>query len=59
MMVSYKAAIAHVAHDYIIDDVVADAQSREIEILSFVYGVRPQRIVADIDKARVILDDGE
>lgn len=58
MMVSYNAAIVHVANRHIGDDTnpaTMDVADSVIEMLSFVYGVRPARILDDIKKAYNIL----
>lgn len=57
MVMTYQAAVLRIAYDFYadVDDVRADA--RDIQLLSYIYGVRPERIVADIRRAHDILEE--
>lgn len=62
MMVSYQAAIVRVVSEFYYRDADFDKLSMDdqaIRTLSFVYGVRAERICRDIERVRMVLMDGE
>ena len=62
MMISYQAAIVHIASEFYFDDVAfakLSEQDQAVQTLSFAYGVRAERVCRDIERAHRILVDGD
>jgi hypothetical protein len=62
MMVSYQAAVVRIASEFYFDDVALaelGESDQAVQTLSFVYGVRAERVCRDIERAHRILVDGD
>lgn len=62
MMVSYQTAVVRITSEFYFDDVVfakLSEQDQAVQTLSFVYGVRAERVCRDIERAHRILVDGD
>lgn len=62
MMVSYQSAIVRIASEFYFDDAAFSKlgeSDQAVQTLSFVYGVRAERVCRDIERAHRILVDGD
>lgn len=57
MVMTYQAAVLRVAYEFYADVDEVSADARDIRLLSYIYGVRPERIVADIHRAHDVLEE--
>lgn len=62
MMVSYQAAIVRVVSEFYFDSIdfaELSESDQAVQTLSFVYGVRAERVCRDIERAHRVLVEGE